>query len=174
MKIAWYEVLSVVIILCLPGCSNKDDQKQYSSKMKNIHRCRKKNCVIQPTSFHRDGSLTIISSQSGNKTLVEYELAKTPEKRAQGLMYRPSMDEQQGMLFIFDDIAPRYFYMKNTDLSLDILFLDNEKRVVKIYPNTQPHSAELLPSVSDARYALEVCAGFCVRHGVTEGDTLEF
>ncbi len=177
MKITGYEVFLVVFSLCLSGCSNKDRLTQVTPKKRVFHRSTSKNGATQPTNFQRDGSLTIISQQPEkklSKITIEFERADTPEKRAQGLMYRTKMDELQGMLFVFDDIAPRFFYMRNTYLSLDILFLDNDKKIVKIYHDTQPESEELLPSVADARYAFEVCAGFCKRHEVAEGDLLEF
>ncbi len=130
----------------------------------------------QPTeiAFNVDGMLTILTQDGAKCLTLEYELADTPERRAQGLMYRKNLDELRGMLFAFDDAAPRFMYMKNTYIPLDILFLDSDKKIIKIYKNTEPCSEDLLPSVRDARYALEVNAGFCAQHGVQEGDSLNF
>ena len=88
-------------------------------------------------------------------------------------MYRNGINELQGMLFVYKDTAPRYMYMKNTYIPLDILFFDSEKKIIKIHQNTQPRSQELLPSIKNAQYALEVNAGFCARHEVHEGDLHE-
>jgi uncharacterized membrane protein (UPF0127 family) len=167
-------IMLVVFLLFLPMCSNKIKLNHDNDKKQNISRSSAKACVSHSTIFHCDGKLTI-AGQDGQKSIdIEYECADTPSKRAQGLMYRRSMEEYQGMLFIFNDIAPRYFYMKNTYIPLDILFIDNEKKVIKGYYNTQPMTDDLLPSIADAKYALEVNGGFCARHGISEGDLLKF
>lgn len=160
----------IVLSGLLVGCSNNKPRELNKKIARSVMRSRPEKSKPGDIAFHGDGTLSIISSSGAKIIDAAYERANTPEKRAQGLMYRTSMDEQQSMLFVYEDVAPRYFYMKNTYIPLDILFLDGEKKVVSICRNTKPCSEELLPSVSGARYALEVCAGFCQRHGVVEGD----
>ena len=164
----------LVILLFLPMCSNKIKLNHDSDKKQNVSRSNSKASVQHSTIFHCDGKLTIVGQDGQKNTEIEYECADTPSKRAQGLMYRRSMDEYHGMLFVFNDTAPRYFYMKNTYISLDILFIDNEKKIIKGYYNTQPMTDDLLPSIADAKYVLEVNGGFCTRHGISEGDLLKF
>jgi len=179
MKLFGPTVAIVLVSLSFLGCSNKKNpnkDSQIASKRRNSppQNNDQRDNAPQEIAFRPDGTLSIVSIDGTKLVSIEYERAETPETRSKGLMYRNSMGELQGMLFIHKDAAPRYMYMKNTYISLDILFLDNEKRIIKIYHNTQTRSEELLPSVDNARYALEVNAGFCERHGVHEGDLLEF
>ncbi len=73
------------------------------------------------------------------------------------------------MLFVFGSDGPRSFWMKNTPLPLDIIFINAAKRVVSIAANTTPYSLESLPSAGPAKYVLEVNGGFCARHGIAAG-----
>jgi len=91
-----------------------------------------------------------------------------------GLMFRKSMEDTKGMLFIFDKTDMHSFWMKNTIMSLDILFVNEDKEIVKIHKNTKPYSTESLPSGKPAIYVVEVIAGFTDKYGVKEGDKIEF
>jgi uncharacterized membrane protein (UPF0127 family) len=64
--------------------------------------------------------------------------------------------------------------MKNTIMSLDIIFVNENKEIIKIHKNTKPYSEESLPSVKPSIYVVEVIAGFCEKYGVKEGDKIEF
>lgn len=123
--------------------------------------------------FEKHGELTLKSSFS-TKT-IEIEIVETEEKIRQGLMYRSKMREDRGMLFIFPDNKPRSFWMKNTILPLDIVFIGEDKTVVAIQANTTPFSKKSLPSNGkNAKYVLEVNAGFMKKFGFKEGDTIDF
>ena len=74
---------------------------------------------------------------------IDVEFAKNEMERSLGLMYRSSMDEHQGMWFIFPEEAPRSFYMRNTEISLDIIYLDKDKKVVSIAKNARPYDENL-------------------------------
>ena len=111
--------------------------------------------------------------QHGNPVHVTVELADTPEKRALGLMYRRDLPELHGMLFLFPRQEPQSFWMKNTPLPLDIIFIDVTRTIVSIAPNTTPFSEKLIPSDKPAQFVLEVNGGFCQRHGVAIGDRVE-
>ena len=108
---------------------------------------------------------------------VDLELAVSPQEVADGLMYRPSLPEHRGMLFIFG--ADRYpsFWMKNTLVPLDLIFLDSTGSVVDIVPNVPPCAADPCPTYSPkmpARAVLEVRAGAAAAHGVAAGVTVVF
>lgn len=90
---------------------------------------------------------------------IQVELAQTPEEWARGLMFREKLADQEGMLFIGDREEPRSFWMKNTLIPLDILYLDAERRVVRIAERTVPLSEDPIPSVSPAKYVLEIAGG---------------
>lgn len=104
------------------------------------------------------------------------ELATTPEKQQLGLMYREQMDDDHGMLFVFPSENFRSFWMKNTRISLDIFYFDNELKLVSVSENTPPcrsESCPSYPSAGPARYVLELNAGKAAQLGVKPGDPLE-
>jgi uncharacterized membrane protein (UPF0127 family) len=88
-------------------------------------------------------------------------------------MYRNDLDADAGMLFVFGDSAPRTFWMKNTPLPLDILFLDDAGTVLNVAASTTPYSEAPLRSAGPARYVLEVNAGFAAKHGIGAGARAE-
>jgi len=104
---------------------------------------------------------------------IDLELAMTPEAQRRGLMFRDRLGERQGMLFCFGEDRKPAFWMKNTYLSLDLLFLSSGGMVVDVLERLPPCPQDPCPNyVSDlpARYALEVTAGFARKHGVKRGD----
>jgi uncharacterized membrane protein (UPF0127 family) len=109
---------------------------------------------------------------------VNAELATTPETRTRGLMERPSLPADQGMLFIFEVAQPLSFWMFNTLVPLDIIFADAERRVTSIsaaVPPCQPPSR--CPTYSShglAQFVLEVNAGTVAKAGITIGDELRW
>ncbi|MSQ47887.1 MAG: DUF192 domain-containing protein [Deltaproteobacteria bacterium] len=111
--------------------------------------------------------------QKGTAVRVSVEIADTNEKRSFGLMYRRELLESHGMLFLFPRQGPQSFWMKNTPLPLDILFIDTSLTIVSIARNTTPYSEKPLPSDKPARFVLEVNGGFCQRHGIAVGDRVE-
>lgn len=126
----------------------------------------------QDIDFTRDGELSIFKKDSLIQT-IEVEFAKNDEERALGLMYRSSMDEHQGMWFIFPEEAPRSFYMRNTEIPLDIIYLDKDKKVVSIAKNARPYDETSLPSEKPAMYVLEINGGLSDKWGIEKGDRME-
>ena len=126
----------------------------------------------QDIDFTRDGELSIFKNDSLIQT-IEVEFAKNDEERALGLMYRSSMDEHQGMWFIFPEEAPRSFYMRNTEIPLDIIYLDKDKKVVSIAKNARPYDETSLPSEKPAMYVLEINGGLSDKWGIEKGDRME-
>ena len=103
------------------------------------------------------------------------EIADTSERQALGLMYRDNMAADQGMLFIFPSEAPRSFWMKNTRIALDIMYFDQQLRLVSISADTPPcrvSRCPSYPSIAPAQYVLELNAGTASRLGVGLGDRL--
>jgi uncharacterized membrane protein (UPF0127 family) len=114
------------------------------------------------------------SVELGGKTFA-VEIADTREKQALGLMFRDSMPDDQGMLFIFPNEAPRSFWMKNTRIPLDIMYFDKELKMVSISADTLPCKVTQCPSYpskAPAMYVLELNAGAAKKLGVGEGDKL--
>lgn len=114
------------------------------------------------------------SVELGGKTF-DVEIADTSEKQALGLMFRDSMEADKGMLFIFPNEAPRSFWMKNTRISLDIMYFDKELKMVSISADTPPCKitrCPSYPSAAPAMYVLELNAGVAKKLGVDKGDKL--
>ena len=131
--------------------------------------------VPQGPSFTKEGELAFMDA-SGRDTLsiIDIEIVDTEAEITTGLMYRRSMPVNAGMLFVFDRPEPRSFWMKNTHIPLDIIFIDDFQRIVTIQANTRPMSEASVPSSKPAQYVLEVNAGFCQQQGITEGSYISF
>lgn len=120
--------------------------------------------------FKKEGVLTFLKT---NKKLT-IEIADNDAERQQGLMYRKTMPDSCGMLFIMPTNEPQSFWMKNTYLPLDILYLNESKKIVTIQANRIPFSEDPINSFENARYVLEVNAGYSQRHGIQKGDVLNW
>ena len=105
---------------------------------------------------------------------IEIEVADEEAERMRGLMDRISMPENAGMLFIFEEEEQRSFWMKNTYLSLDIIFINSKKEIVSIQTYTTPKTTTGIPSELPAKYVLEVNAGFTDKYGISAGDKIDF
>jgi uncharacterized membrane protein (UPF0127 family) len=117
--------------------------------------------------------LSVVVHGERGPTPVRVELALTSDQRAHGLMWRDHLDQDAGMLFVFPEMRDLAFWMKNTPLPLDIIFIDADARVVSIAENATPYSEKSLPSAGPAQYVLEVNAGFSKEHGVRPGAHVE-
>ena len=105
------------------------------------------------------------------------ELAITPEQRNQGLMFREELAPDDGMLFIFEEEDRHCFWMKNTLIALDMIWLDTKKEVVHIAKSVPPCKTKTCPSFcpdKKAKYVLEVNAGTCDSLRLRVGDSLLF
>src|SRR5919107_3504128 len=114
---------------------------------------------------------TIVNSL-GERIPVQVEIADTEAERQTGLSRRPTLAEDAGMLFIFDQEQPLSFWMKDTLIPLSIAYISTEGRVVDIQ-DMQPLDETPHPSAEPAQYALEVNQGFFAERGVAVGDTVE-
>ena len=97
-------------------------------------------------------------------------MAVTPEQQMRGLMFRRALPEGQGMLFDFGQEQPTSFWMKNTYVSLDMIFIRGDGRILRIAENTVPLSEALVPSGGPVRAVLEVVAGTAKKFGIAPGD----
>ncbi|MEJ2543741.1 MAG: DUF192 domain-containing protein [Calditrichaceae bacterium] len=120
------------------------------------------------------GQLTFISPDSTQKESILIEIAEDDYSRANGLMYREDLAENQGMLFIFDEERQQYFWMKNTPVSLDMIFVNKEHHIVNIRKYTMPFSTKSYGSTGPALYVVEVVAGYCDQRGIDSGWSIEW
>lgn len=126
--------------------------------------------------FKHEGNLVIYRNLDKNDTLktLEIEIVDDEYGITTGLMYRKKMDENRGMLFIFPDVSKRSFWMRNTIIPLDIIFISEQKTIVTIQRNTTPFSEKSIPSSAPAKYVLEVNAGLSDKYGWKDGDSMEW
>lgn len=112
--------------------------------------------------------LSIVTASGEHKFMVE--IADDDAERARGLMYRPPLEEDRGMLFQFPAASEQSFWMKNTPSSLDIIYIDPQGRVVSIASHATPYSQAPLPSNGPANGVLELRAGRAGEIGAKPGD----
>ena len=98
------------------------------------------------------------------------EVATTAKEQALGLMFRRSLPDNAGMLFLYDPPQPAAMWMKNTLISLDMVFIAPDGRVLRIESNTEPFSTAVIPSEGDISAVLELNAGEADRIGLKRGD----
>lgn len=98
------------------------------------------------------------------------EMAKSDEERAKGLMFRKELAEGRGMLFDFSPEQQVSMWMKNTFISLDMIFIRSDGRILRIAENTEPQSEKLISSGGLAKGVLEVIGGTARKYGIAPGD----
>ncbi|MGH7778467.1 MAG: DUF192 domain-containing protein [Candidatus Binataceae bacterium] len=122
----------------------------------------------------RGPRVAIVASDGKPLAEVRVEVADTVAARETGLMYRSHLDEDAGMIFVF--AAPRqlHFWMKNTEIPLDMIFADASGKIVGIVANASPYDETPRGADAEASYVLEVNGGFAARHHVARGDKFIF
>ncbi len=116
----------------------------------------------------------VVETAAGARHAVRVEVARTEPERRQGLMNRPSLDADAGMLFIFDESSDHGFWMLNTLIPLDMIFIDDEGRIVGIVERAEPRTTTSRSVGAASRYVLEVNGGWAAAHGVKRGDRVRF
>jgi hypothetical protein len=131
--------------------------------------CKQGSPSSREIQFTHDATVTIFTS-SGDEIEFDVEYAIDYAKRAQGLMWRYRMEPNQGMLFFFEYEDYQTFWMKNTYLSLDMIFINSEFEIVYIHENAFPLDETQITGAVPARYVLEVLGGTSHRIGIGVGD----
>lgn len=125
--------------------------------------------------FTKHGELQLKKSESDSIVAsLDIEIADDEYETQTGLMYRKGMRDDRGMFFIFKDESRRSFYMKNTEFSLDLLFINSNNVVVCIKKNALPFDQSPLPCTTPSVYVLEVNAGLTDKWNVVVGDKIDF
>jgi len=127
--------------------------------------CVQKKTATTPRFVYEKGTVVF------ENTAVDVEVVDTFAKRMTGLMYRETLDESSGMLFIFDDEQVRDFWMKNTLIPLDIIFLDSNYTIVKIQQAVpcKEDPCKTYSSEKPSKYVVEVNLDFAKNNNITEG-----
>lgn len=159
MKKQFISGLLLAVLLSSIGCKEK----------------AKEQVLTKEITFTKEGELQIIKAT--NDSLVaqlDIELAETEYETQTGLMYRKGMENNQGMLFIFENESRKSFYMKNTEFPLDIIYINSQMKIVNVHRDAQPFSQASLPSEAPAKYVLEVNAGMVKQWKLLPGDIISF
>ena len=128
-------------------------------------------CAMKPTVAQQTEALTITGKGHKAETF-EVEIARDDQTRAHGLMNRTSLPERGGMLFVYDSTQSTAFWMKNTLIPLDMLFIDEKGVVTKIHPMAEPESRAIIKSGTPVKAGLEINGGMAKKLGLKAGDTV--
>jgi uncharacterized protein len=124
--------------------------------------------------FKKQGECTISNRDAVPIISIDIEIADDDTKREIGMMGRPTMEEKQGMLFVFEQEYMAAFWMKNCPLSLDMIFINKNGEIVTICRNTTPFSEQSYSAKALTLLVLEVNAGFTDKYGIKEGDRISW
>lgn len=129
--------------------------------------------------MHRVSDSRLVPIQTPAGITIQAEIADTPQKRATGLMYRDHLKKDHGMLFVFQEPQAWTFWMKNTKIALDLIWLDGKKRVIYIERNvpictrTDESCPQYRPN-DDALFVLEIAGGTVDSYKIEKGSKLQF
>ena len=116
----------------------------------------------------------IVSTKGGKEVAIRVETADTPAKRELGLQYRRELGEGQGMLFLFPAESVQTFWMKNTPISLDMIFIGGDRKIVGIVERAVPYSTVTRSVGAPSRFVLEINGGLASTKGIQVGDSVRF
>ena len=128
-------------------------------------------CVLS-TGIFANPMATVTIHGAEREHRFDVEVVATPESRSQGLMYRTELAEDSGMLFVFERPAEVAFWMRNTFIPLDMIFIDRHGRVVHIHPQAQPHDDTLISSGQPVTHVLEINGGLAAELGIETGQRM--
>lgn len=161
MKRRYFRIVSITAfgLFCLSISSCKDETK-----------------TVKPVviTFKKEGEIIIKKSNDSIIKKIDIEIAESEYETQTGLMYRDSMKDSQGMLFVFPRASYHSFYMKNTRISLDIIYIGSDKKIVGIQKNAKPFDETSLPSDVPAQYVLEVNGGLSDTWNLAIGDLIDY
>ena len=144
--------------------------ESHNDHWKNAGDFRTVKLLAKPNTIIRnDGRLLFLREDGSTIASVNIEIAQTPRSRVKGLMGRELADFSIGMLFLYQNVKVRSFWMRNTPGSLDIIFVGEDLRIINIAEKTMPMSDKRYISKSPAKYVVEVKGGFTKRYGIDKG-----
>ena len=129
--------------------------------------------LSSPLSCRPDPRVVVLT-KGGKEVALRVEIADTPAKRELGLQYRRELGDDQGMLFLFPIEGRQSFWMKNTPLPLDIIFIGSDLKIVGIIHQAVPFSTNSLSVSASSQFVLEIKGGLSRRSGIDVGDAARF
>ena len=151
------------LLLVLPACSQAAQPSPTPAAQDAVH----------PVSGLQVIPLTV-TTPGGETHAFRVEVARTPQEQSRGLMFRTEMEADEGMLFPYQQPQMLSFWMRNTVLSLDLIFIGQDRRVINIAANAVPYSEESIPSDAPATAVLELNAGRAEALGIVPGSKVDW
>ncbi len=168
-------MLLLLALVALTGCAYT------TTVFHGIHPTPSSSDPIAPTNVSIQSTIPATPQQHDRLEVfiggvkIYADLADTPRKQADGLMWRPHLNESEGMLFIFSGEENVSVWMKNMLIPIDVVFISSDMKIITVHmsvPPCQHTPCASYGSSKPAKYALEVSAGFCERHRVKPGDSI--
>ena len=123
--------------------------------------------------YRNDGQVVFISPEGDTSSTLYVEVVRDYHEHARGLMYRHNMPDSVGMLFIYQNSDYRSFWMKNTHISLDLIFISRQFKILQIHEYAIPYSEESIVSTHKAKYVVEANAGYSDEHMLQVGGKVD-
>ena len=115
-----------------------------------------------------------IATKEGKELTFQVEVADTPAKRELGLQYRRDLALDRGMIFLFPGESEHSFWMKNTPIPLDMIFIGRDRKIVGILEQAVPFSTDSRSVAGASQFVLEINGGLAKRYGIKPGDSVRF
>jgi hypothetical protein len=163
MRVLLYSLL-LPLALLVPACSPQAAE--------NAPAAAATQASVHPASGLQVIPLTVTTL--GGTHAFRVEVAKTPQEQAKGLMFRTAMEPDEGMLFPYDQPRELSFWMKNTVLSLDLVFIDAQHRILNIAENATPYSEQSIESAGPGVAVLELNGGRTRELGIVAGNKVDW
>lgn len=163
-----HALAAAALVLSLAGCSTGDG----ATASAQTPAPAQAGAAVHPVSGLK--VIDLVVQRGGKRIPFKVELADTPEAQARGLMFRQTLGDFEGMIFPSDVPETRSFWMKNTPLSLDIIFIGADGRILNIAANTEPYSLKSVSSTGIASGVLELRAGRAAALGIVPGDKVTY
>ena len=170
MRITMPTLLVIALAGIAFGCNQNNTDASASSKATTVKQQDEVNSNEAPGA---EDSIVEITTRDERVFRIDVELAVTENERNVGLMHRKHLAKNAGMLFVMDRVANHHFWMQNTLISLDMLFINEEGKIVGIVENATPGTTTPRGVGRPSRFVLELNGGFTREHGITPGDTVE-
>jgi uncharacterized protein len=129
--------------------------------------------LLQASACQAQPQVTI-ATEGGRQLTFQVEVADTPAKRELGLQYRRDLAVDRGMIFLFPGESDHSFWMKNTPIPLDMIFISKDRKIVGIVEQAVPFSTESRSVPGPSQFVLEINGGLSKRYGIKAGGTVEF
>jgi uncharacterized protein len=136
--------------------------------------CKSDGQKAAPASAPANTAAQVTIETADRKIVFRVEVALTPEEHARGLMYRTRLATDAGMIFIFDEAQIQRFWMKNTLIPLDMVFIGADRRIVGVVENAAPETEDERKVGAPSQYVLEIGGGLAAQLGIRAGQPVDF